>query len=368
MRSRQKGVSKAVLAVVIVVVVVLVGVAVWQFLLPKGPQFAGRTLTIITWGGPWKEATETYAKKFAEEFGVEVKIELHGGPSSVGLSKLRSAWPNPIFDVMMMTSAVGFQGAVEGFFVELTEENLPVLKEIPDVFEGKLDGKTYWVAMYPYVGTIVYRTDLVPFEIKSFQDLLKPELKGKIAVPYPTYLPGSWLIAASIPKGGDERNLDPGFEFAKQLAESGNIGYVFKSDSDVLRLLETGEAWVGWTLTGNAYTLAKKGVPVKAVLEFEDTKPVAFFDVIAVVDGPNKDVALAFVNWLLQPENLGGFTKMLGYVPSHPEAEVDPEVAKWNIPADQMSEKAYVPDFLYLAENVDKWATKWDTEITPLLG
>jgi len=51
-------------------------------------------------------------------------------------------------------------------------------------------------------------------------------------------------VALAKARGGDEYNVDPGWEFLKELAQSGNIGRVSANTSDVITSLETGETSV----------------------------------------------------------------------------------------------------------------------------
>ncbi|MEM0384001.1 MAG: extracellular solute-binding protein [Candidatus Caldarchaeum sp.] len=329
-------------------------------------------LKIITWGGPWKDAADMLAKKAEQELGVKLVVDLHAGPSGPSLRKQQAAWDPkaPLWDLFWGTAVVGFQGAglaPPAVFAPIDESRLENVKAIPRDFKGYLDNKLYWVALYSYGCVWVYRRDLVQTPIRSFNDLLKPEFKGKIAVAYPTYLAGSMLTAAAISGGGSEKNIDPGFEFFKSLARAGNIATVVRSDSDVLRVLTTGDAAVCWTLTGNGLSLFRRGVPVANALTYEDTKTPILLDVVAVIDGPNKEASFKFLDWLFSPDILAPYVSILGYLPSHPKALIDPEAMKWNLTLDQIQSKGHVIDFVHVAREIDRWVTRWDAEITPLL-
>jgi putative spermidine/putrescine transport system substrate-binding protein len=130
-----------------------------------------------------------------------VVLELHGGPSAVVISKIKSTWPTVKIDVVMVAPSVAVQLYREGYLVELSKTNLQVLKDVPDPLELKVDGKVIAAPLYYISYGIVWRTDIIKKPICSYEDLYDPSLKGLIAVPHPTYGTGDWLINFALWKG-----------------------------------------------------------------------------------------------------------------------------------------------------------------------
>ena len=62
--------------------------------------------------------------------------------------------------------------------------------------------------------------------------------------PNPTLNTNLQVVALSKALGGDEYNMEPGWEFLAEMAKVGNIGRVSANTSDVITSLETGETSV----------------------------------------------------------------------------------------------------------------------------
>ncbi len=98
-----------------------------------------------------------------------------------------------------------------------------------------------------------YREDLVDKPIESVEQLLEPRFKGKLCVPYPVNLTGLLMLTLAMQRGGDERHIEPGWQFLKELATRGQIGPrdqhqlgVHRCDElgrDLGRVLQTIGAW-----------------------------------------------------------------------------------------------------------------------------
>src|SRR3989442_9063703 len=53
-----------------------------------------------------------------------------------------------------------------------------------------------------------YRKDLAPLEIKRYEDLLDPRLRGRVASPTAQYSSGRWIVQLAVNNGGGEKNLE----------------------------------------------------------------------------------------------------------------------------------------------------------------
>lgn len=94
--------------------------------------------------------------------------------------------------------------------------------EIPDRMKDP-DGK--WVNDYAGFMSIGYDSAKVP-EIKSVDDLLKPEFKGKVALngdPTQAGAAFSGVMMAALSQGGSADDIAPGVEFFGKLKQAGNF-------------------------------------------------------------------------------------------------------------------------------------------------
>ncbi|MEV0588454.1 extracellular solute-binding protein [Nonomuraea sp. NPDC050310] len=129
-------------------------------------------------------------------------------------------------------------------------------------------GKGGWVATFVGAPAFVVNVDKVPNAPKTWQDLLKPEYKGMIAIKNPASsgTGQSMLVAAAVAAGGTVDNLGPGFDYFRKLKDSGNLSAAKMSEDT----LEKGEApiQVNYDFNGLAQkaALKAKNVDVEVII------------------------------------------------------------------------------------------------------
>ena len=218
-------------------------------------------LTAVEWGGDVVNAMKQIE---AKQDKVTVNWVLHQGGSGAILPKIKATWPRAEFDYV-----AGWEGSFNGmlkedWLVPVTTEMVPNLADIPQKIIVK-NAKGDWMAVPRAVGGIyfAYRKDICPVEIKSIDDLFDPRLKGKICWPGPTQSMMLQLVALALHAGGNENNMEPGWELMKKLAESGNIGRIAVTDTDFTTSLTSGET-VARLLFGAATDRGRQVVPAGA--------------------------------------------------------------------------------------------------------
>ena len=70
------------------------------------------------------------------------------------------------------------------------------------------------------------------------------------------------MVALALHKGGDERNMEPAWDFVKELAKSGNIGRVANADTDVTNSISSGETCVSFA-GGSFVTQLARDIKIK---------------------------------------------------------------------------------------------------------
>ena len=87
------------------------------------------------------------------------------------------------------------------------------------------DTRGYWVGDYYGAVSIGYNANIVKTPPKTFQDLLKPDYKGQVAMNGSPLTAGSavaGVFAAALANGGSLNNVSPGIDFFAKLKSSGN--------------------------------------------------------------------------------------------------------------------------------------------------
>jgi iron(III) transport system substrate-binding protein len=186
-----------------------------------------------------------------------------------------------------------------GLLMLLRERNLlkaytsPELGRYPDEAKTKADGnRVFWVTdREAYLG-FGYNTRLItPGEVpKNFQDLLKPELKGKLAVT--TESSTSRYVGAMIKHKGEE--------FVKRLR--GQEMRLFKASSaGFLDLIAAGEVAGSFVVFQNQVAVKKeKAAPVDWVPL--DVVPANAGGSAVVANAPHPHAALLFTDFVIGAE------------------------------------------------------------------
>jgi iron(III) transport system substrate-binding protein len=134
--------------------------------------------------------------------------------------------------------------------------------------------------------------------ITSYADLLKPELKGKIAYGDPTASSSAFAQLTNMLKavGGDYES-DAGWNYVRALVAQLN-GITIGSSSQVAKDVAAGEYIVGLTYEPLSLNFVKSGAPVEIVYPSEGA---AFLPatIQIIKGGPNPAAAKAFIDFVI---------------------------------------------------------------------
>ena len=130
------------------------------------------------------------------------------------------------------------------------------------------DPDGHWMIAYTGATTFITNTDLVSNPPKSWDDVRKGDYKLTIGDVVTGATGQGNVLATAYAFGGDMDNLDPAFEFWKEMAKAGRI-----DQGDILlQRIQAGEVEVGVTWSYNALT-------------YRDQTPNYKFDVCVPSDG-----------------------------------------------------------------------------------
>jgi spermidine/putrescine transport system substrate-binding protein len=187
----------------------------------------------------------------------------------------------------------------------LTEQEVPNLRHVDPYWKTAYKG-TQGYAVPAFWGTfgIAYREDLVPEPIKSWRQLFEPqdELRGKIVM----IRQQRDLIGVALKALGYSFNSNDAAELAaaerllmEQKPFVGSYGYISLSEESSL---VTGEVTVATMYNGDALMIREHDERIQFVVPEEGS--FLWVDYLAVLaSSPNQDLAMAFVNFLNEPEH-----------------------------------------------------------------
>lgn len=368
----KKGLRLRNIAIVAILVVLIAAIPVW-YVYFRQPS-TKKELIVADWGGTYMESMHEIGRLFEAKTGIKVSVDPHTGAAAGYLAKLQGQFPNPETDIVVWGSSAGVQAFKLGMVIPLERVWFPAAAEVPEAMWYYYAGTTVVCAPYATGGDVwVYRTDYVTEDIYGWEQLIKPEYKGKIAIPSVPYGGGSVLLQLAKMRGGDEYNIDPGFEALKYLAEIGNVAYIYESEADALRLLSTGEAWICLTTNMNCVTLSKEGLQMANNVQAAKDANVSVTIIVyggggygpSIVNGPQIEESKEFLNFFFEHLELrANYTGEWVTLP----VKVDPITAHFRPSPEQMKQYAYSPDPIECMDKLEQWTARFEQEILPLIG
>jgi len=177
--------------------------------------------------------------------------------------------------------------------------------DIPAEFKDP-DGT--WVNDYGGYESIGYDSAKVP-EIKDFNDLLKPEFKGKVALngdPTTASAAANGVLMAAIANGGSVDDIAPGVEFFVKLKQAGNFVPVDPTPATI----ESGQTPVviDWDYLNAAET---KKIPTWKVFVPNNALVGGYYFQAINKDGPHPAAARLWQEFLYSDEGQNLFLKGL---------------------------------------------------------
>jgi putative spermidine/putrescine transport system substrate-binding protein len=245
------------------------------------------------WGG----VTALY-KKIA---GVTVPPDPKG--SSVAMAALEKERAAPRADCAYYSGAIGVAAAAKGLHQAYKPKGW---EKIPEALKDK-DG-LWWTIHSGTIALIVNTKALGGAPIpRSWDDLLKPEYKGKVTYDDPTWGGTGFTFVYGINalKGGSARDFKPGLAWLAKL-DANVTRYPRESIyNEVLR----GEVAIWINADGNGYKMkwVDKG-PIEVVIPRDGTVSMPL--VMGMVKGaPHKEAAQRYFDWLLTNEAQAEFAR-----------------------------------------------------------
>ena len=182
-------------------------------------EFAGQTIRVLTWPGAIGDAiTKNVFKSFEASTGAKIIADLSGATSEM-VAKVKASAASPQYDLVMLSGVGASDLAAQGLLDKPDVANIPNLATGPEQF--RLSSQGYALGFAGGVGGLLYSSERVPTEPKSWKVLWDDNYKGRVWLP-----PGQWTEAlclvylATKIAGGTFEQADKGFDLLKQLQPS----------------------------------------------------------------------------------------------------------------------------------------------------
>ncbi len=264
---------------------------------------------VVVYSSMESSISDGIAAGFKKKTGLEMEY-WRGSSTKVldrALSEHRAG--KPLFDIAITIADPMFLMQKEGVFARYTS---PAAADYPKSLIDPNLGPNYRTLL---IG-IVYNTDAIkPADApKSFEDLVKPQFKGKLIMPDPTQHTTTTQWVASLPKLLGKERAE---KFVRALAASKPI--LAESLLPPVERAISGEVPIAITLLHYTYVFSQKGAPLDYV-----RMPRLLGDANYVALGakaPHPNAGKAFIDYFLGEEcmslmsRLGEFVNRKGITP-----------------------------------------------------
>jgi spermidine/putrescine-binding protein len=156
---------------------------------------------------------------------------------------------------------------------------------------------------------LVYNKRRVPRPVRRWEDLFRPEFRGRIVTVDDERVP---LGATLLTLGKDFNDASPGdLALAKRKLATISDRWIVNNDIPEDELV-SGRALIGLMYNGNGFLAERRSPDLEYVLPEEG--PNIYFDNMAIPrDAPHADAAKAFMNFVMEPANQARITERYGY-------------------------------------------------------
>lgn len=303
------------------------------------------------------ELVSDYLAKFNEIYP-DITVNVVRESTGIITAKLIAEKDNPQADLVWGTAASSMMvlddmGALEPYEPEGCDRILPQFKSDKEV--------PTWVGIDAWETAFVVNTEelkklgMEPEEIKSYEDLLDPRLKGQIVMSNPNSSGTGFLTVSAILqlKGKDS---EAGWDYLDQLHE--NIAQYVHSGSKPAKMAASGECAVGISFGYAGISQRDKGAPVEVIFPEEGSG----WDLEANALMKKEEInpaAYTFLDWAISDEAMNLYRVNYPIVTVENTGTYEGYDSN---PLDQLIDN----DFSWAAENreniLNEWMEKYDSK------
>ena len=248
--------------------------------------------TVIIYSPLTQSMIDSMCAKFEEDTGIHAECLAMG--TGDALKRIETEVDNPQEDILW-SGTIGTVKNRSEYFADYTCVNEDAFYPEYKNVEGNL------TRFDTVPSVIMVNTDLIgDIEIKGYEDLLNPELKGKIAFCDPAASSSSFehLVNMLYAMGGGD--TEEGWAYVEKFCEQLD-GKLLGGSSAVYKGVADGEYTVGLTFEQGSAQYVGAGAPVETVY-MEEGVIFRGDGVYIIKNCPNEENARAFVDWLTSKE------------------------------------------------------------------
>jgi putative spermidine/putrescine transport system substrate-binding protein len=283
----------------------------------------------------------------------KAKILFEGTKSLVNLEKMRANKAKPYLSVVQMDDPVMILAVQEGLLEPITPATVPNLSKQR---KGAVHMDGMWANyVQPWAG-IAYNKSKMATGVPSWSTMWEPAYKGQVIIPSLQNTEGMWTLFAAAalavgkPLETAQYEIDAAFDKLKALKP--NLLSIYSVMTQSFNLLEQGEiAMLGGNWSAYALPRKAKGAPVDLAAPKEGIFAMPS-GICLVKGGPNRDLALSYINEMLGNELQALLADNTFALPANTEVKAGPALPA-GVPV-------FSPDWAFVSKNRKAWIERFD--------
>lgn len=312
------------------------------------------TLVISTWGLNEDKLWENLFTPFEQEHNV--KIVLETGNNSERLTKLKNN-KNSNIDIMYLAESFAEQGSEAGIFENIDTSKLTNAENLTDNSKKVLESGNGLPYTLNAIGIIV--SPKAGVEINTWEDLWKPELKGKIAIPDITTTNGPLMLAVAGDKAKVDLSKDNGKAALKELEGlKPNVVKTYSKSSDLANMFASEEIQVA-VAANFMYDMVSNNMKDAKFIIPESGTYLNFNTININKNSAKKDLAYKFMDYVIGAESQKRNVLGLDESPVNKNVELSAEESK-NLIYGQVAEEGKVLDYKFINSQMQDWIGEWN--------
>jgi putative spermidine/putrescine transport system substrate-binding protein len=324
---------------------------------PQMSQAQARRFVANCLTGSWEVAFRDNAVPVYRRDNNNAEVALEPMIGVEQLAKISASKANPPLDVTMLDNGPSLVAIAQDLIAPYPVDKS---KHYADILP---DAKSpMGVSPCLQIIGIAYNTDRIKTPPTSWDDLWKPEYKGRVGV---TNLISSlgmgFMVDVARKHGGSETNIDEAFKRLGDLKP--NIGAVAANPSQAAALFQQGQIDIAPAIFNEIMLLKSRDVPVDFVLPKD--RGVGYTSTMHIVkNSPYAEQAFKYIETCLSPEVQ---TKMMQapylVVPTNSKVKLTGEIAKLFGSTEQLKEKLTFLDWKTINQNRGDWVDRFNREV-----
>ncbi|MCM3569942.1 ABC transporter substrate-binding protein [Neobacillus mesonae] len=318
----------------------------------KGEQ---KKLVISTFGLEQDKMEQDVFKPFEKKYNVDIVLE--SGTSSERYTKLKSN-PNSTVDVIELSQSNAAEGVGAGVFEKIDSSKIPNMEKLIDSAKDLAADGSGPAYTLNSIG-IIYNKKAVGKEIKEWDDLWDPSLKGKISIPDIASTFGPAMLYVASKHENVDITTDNGKAAFKGITDlAPNVVKTYSKSSDLANMFQSGEI-VAAVVGDFAIPIISQANPDVAYVVPQSGTYANFNTININKNSKNKDLAYKYINWRLSKEIQEKTAVSLNEAPTNKEVVLDDKTAQ-NKTYGDVAKRTNKVDSAFVNKNLASWINQWN--------